>query len=237
MKKPRITVLGVFAVLALLSVLVSALLIRQVLAQSTSTLFSTRADVTIPDLTGQSGAEAAAAMEDTGLQVLLEYRSGDEAAGTVCAQKPRAGRTVKQGQQLTLTISEGPKLVSVPEVRRLSQTEASALLRDAGLSLTVEFISDNTVEPYTVVRCDPEPGTMLPAGQAVRLVVVRPQPDPFRAVPRLIGMTVQQAQERLLQAGLHAEVAGGVREGTVTGQDPLPSHLQRAGGAVKLYVG
>ena len=55
----------------------------------------------------------------------------------------------------------------------MPQREATDLLRQEGLAVTVEFISDNTVDAYTVVRCDPEPGTQLTAGQLVRLVVVR----------------------------------------------------------------
>lgn len=236
MRKLKITPLRVMAVLALLSVLGAAAVIWQLLSQSTNELFSTRADVTIPNLVGRSETEAAAEMESAGLTVVLAYRNGDEAAGTVCSQTPRAGRTVKEGQQLTLTVSEGPRLVTLPEVRRMPQREATDLLRQEGLAVTVEFISDNTVDAYTVVRCDPEPGTQLTAGQLVRLVVVRPQADPFRAVPRVIGLSVQQAKDKLLQAGLHAEVMGGAQDGTVTAQDPLPSHLLHANGGVKLYI-
>ena len=78
MRKWKITPLRVMAVLALLSVLGAAAVIRQVLAQSTNELFSTRADVTIPNLVGRSETEAAAEMEHAGLTVVLEYRSGDE---------------------------------------------------------------------------------------------------------------------------------------------------------------
>ena len=77
MRKWKITPLRVMAVLALLSVLGAAAVIRQVLAQSTNELFSTRADVTIPNLVGRSETEAAAEMEHAGLTVVLEYRSGD----------------------------------------------------------------------------------------------------------------------------------------------------------------
>ena len=74
MRKWKITPLRVMAVLALLSVLGAAAVIRQVLAQSTNELFSTRADVTIPNLVGRSETEAAAEMEHAGLTVVLEYR-------------------------------------------------------------------------------------------------------------------------------------------------------------------
>ena len=119
MRKLKITPLRVMAMLALLSVLGAAAVIWQLLSQSTNELFSTRADVTIPNLVGRSETEAAAEMESAGLTVVLAYRNGDEAAGTVCSQTPRAGRTVKEGQQLTLTVSEGPRLVTLPEVRRM----------------------------------------------------------------------------------------------------------------------
>lgn len=236
-KRPRVTPLGVLAVLALLSVLVSAGMVRAVLAKSTNELFSIRADVETPDLTGLTAEQAAEAAYQAGLAVVWkEAYSNAHEAGTICTQQPRAGRTVKEGQQLTLTVSRGMQQLTVPDLLREPQRQASPQLRDAGFGVVVEFITDGTLEPYTVLRTEPAAGSLCEIGTIIKLVVVRPVPDPYRAVPKVTGQTVQAARSHLKEMGLNAIVVGGKQEGTVIAQDPAVGSPVIAGYGVTLYV-
>lgn len=235
-KRVRITLLGVLAALALLSAVVSAVLVGCILARSTNALFSTRADVVVPDLTGLPAEQAAQEAWQAGLAVVWKqaYSAAHE-AGTVCDQQPRAGRTVKQGQQLTLTASEGVRRLTVPDLRQLPQKEASQQLRDAGFGVTVEFITDGTLEAYTVLRTEPEAGSQCEVGTLIKLVVVRPMPDPYRAVPKLTGLTVQAARSHLQGIGLGAIVVGD-QQGIVASQEPGVGNILRVGSGVTLYA-
>ena len=70
------------------------------------------------------------------------------------------------------------------------------------------------MHPSTVVRPEPPAGPRVAAGEAVKLVVVRPIPDPFRPVPNLAGLEVAEARARLQEVGLTAVVPSNRAEGT-----------------------
>lgn len=236
---PRLTVLRVLALLALLSVLVSAVCVWYILGQSTNPLFSRRADVTVPELVGLTQEEAETALKEEGLNILWEevYNPAVD-PGRVCAQQPAAGRTVKQGQTLTVSVSLGTQWLTVPDLTGQNRDEALQSLRDQGFSVAVEFLHDNTIEPYTIVRTEPAAGEQLAAGQIVKAVVVRPIPDPNRQVPDLVGLSLAEARSRLQERGLTAVVRpSGSTEGTVRSQDPYPGALVKVFSLVYLYVG
>lgn len=237
-RRPRVTVLGVLAVLALLSAAGAAVCIWVILGRSTNPLWSRRANVLLPDLVGLSRTEAEALPETAALAVTWEevYNPAVE-PGLVCGQDPAAGRTVKEGQALTIQISLGTNWQTMPDLTGADRTQALETLREMGLQPTVEFWKDNTMDPYTVVRTEPAAGTRVAAGEAVKLVVVRPIPDPFRPVPNLAGLEVAEARARLQEVGLTAVVSSNRAEGTVTNQDPVPGTLLRVFGTVRLYVG
>lgn len=235
----RLTVLRVLALLALLSVLVSAVCVWYILGQSTNPLFSRRADVTVPELVGLTQEEAETALKEEGLNILWEevYNPAVD-PGQVCAQQPAAGRTVKQGQTLTVSVSLGTQWLTVPDLTGQNRDEALQSLRDQGFSVAVEFLHDNTIEPYTIVRTEPAAGEQLAAGQIVKAVVARPIPDPNRQVPDLVGLSLAEARSRLQERGLTAVVRpSGSTEGTVRSQDPYPGALVKVFSLVYLYVG
>lgn len=236
---PRLTVLRVLALLALLSVLASAVCVWYILGQSTNPLFSRRADVTVPELVGLTQEEAETALKEEGLNILWEevYNPAVD-PGQVCAQQPAAGRTVKQGQTLTVSVSLGTQWLTVPDLTGRNRDEALQSLRDQGFSVAVEFLHDNTIEPYTIVRTEPAAGEQLAAGQIVKAVVARPIPDPNRQVPDLVGLSLAEARSRLQERGLTAVVRpSGSTEGTVRSQDPYPGALVKVFSLVYLYVG
>ena len=234
---PRLTVLRVLALLALLSVLVSAVCVWYILGQSTNPLFSRRADVTVPELVGLTQEEAETALKEEGLNILWEevYNPAVD-PGRVCAQQPAAGRTVKQGQTLTVSVSLGTQWLTVPDLTGQNRDEALQSLRDQGFSVAVEFLHDNTIEPYTIVRTEPAAGEQLAAGQIVKAVVARPIPDPNRQVPDLVGLSLAEARSRLQERGLTAVVRPSGAEGTVYSQQPYAGALVRVFSQVYLYV-
>lgn len=235
---PRLTVLRVLAVLALVSVLAAGVCVWWILGRSTNPLFSRRADVTVPDLAGLSRQQAEEILQTAGLNLIWEdvYNPAVE-PGQVCAQQPAAGRTVKQGQTLTVSVSLGTRWLTVPDLTGEDRDEALQSLRDQGFGVTVEFLHDNTIDPYTIVRTEPAAGEQVAAGQMVKAVVARPIPDPNRQVPDLTGLSLAEARSRLQERGLTAVVRpAGVAEGTVRSQQPYAGALVRVFSLVYLNV-
>ena len=106
-KKP-FSVLPIFFGMAVAFVIGAAILVYLIFTNSSNLLFSNRDDVTIINFVDTTLDEFRASEYNTllDLQVLEEYNSSYP-AGTIIRQNPKAGRTVKEGQKITLTVSLG----------------------------------------------------------------------------------------------------------------------------------
>jgi eukaryotic-like serine/threonine-protein kinase len=93
------------------------------------------APVQVPQEVGKEKDRAVADLEDLGLVVKIgkPKHSEDVAAGHVMAQDPKQGTTAHRTDTVTLTISQGPPLVKVPDVVGMSSAEATKALERAGL--------------------------------------------------------------------------------------------------------
>lgn len=234
----RVTPFRVLLLLTLLTVVVTLGVVWQIFAQSTNPLFSFRRDVQVPDFTGLT--QEAIMEQPEAVQLAIEWQESFSPvyeAGIVFRQLPQAGRTVKQGQRLVLTVSKGADWHTVPDVKGQAREEALDTLQEEGFSIAVEFLEDGTLPAYTVVKTEPAAGTQALAGDRIKVVVACPVPDPFRSVPNVTGLSLAEARRRLLEVGLQPiAVPSDAVEGTVSGQEPLPSHLVRVNERVYLYL-
>jgi eukaryotic-like serine/threonine-protein kinase len=97
--------------------------------------------------------------------------------GTVGAQRPPAGTTVKRGTHVRINVSSRPNpqpLAAVPDVTGEEEATATAELQAAGFQ--VQVVDQPTSDPNQdgiVVDEDPAPGTRIPAGSQVTIYVAR----------------------------------------------------------------
>lgn len=222
-----LTPLRVLACLALLSVVAAGIAITVILSQSTNPMFSIRREVIVPDLSGMDWQQAQVEQSAAQLSIVWDTRYSAQAEGIVIAQKPTAGSTVKQGQKLILSVSKGPNTITVPDLKSQNRSDAIQTLRDAGFTVSVDYIrNDPTLQADTVILQSPAAGTALEAGDCITLTVARAVPDPFRQVPSLLGMSVAEARRRLAIVELLPTLTpSNLTEGTITAQDPLPGTL------------
>ncbi|MFF8292069.1 Stk1 family PASTA domain-containing Ser/Thr kinase [Streptomyces sp. NPDC016309] len=161
----------------------------------------------VPTLLGQSQAEAEKRLADAGLEVEAverDYSSAYE-RGTVMAADPAPGERVRGNGSVTLTVSRGPEIVKVPNLKGLPLAEAKRELTRAGLApgkVTRAFSEE--FEQGSVIRTDPKAGTGRNPDSAVALVVSKGAPVD---VPDVTGDTVGDATRTLEEAGLTVKVA------------------------------
>lgn len=94
--------------------------------------------VQVPDVTGQPLWEARRTLSSMGLKVL-----DDGGSGSVTAQMPSAGATLRNGGQMMLytydeALPETETLVCVPDVSGKSIASAASLLRQRGLEMEID---------------------------------------------------------------------------------------------------
>lgn len=125
--------------------------------------------VHMPDVTGQSQEEATASLEDAGLDVKIaaERVNSPEEAGSVAEQSAKEGTRLARGDTVTLTVSKGPQMLTVPDVTGKSIDDARTELTEAGFEVKVDrsfpFL-DDTVEKQSV-----EGGEQAPEGGTITI--------------------------------------------------------------------
>ncbi|MCA5893869.1 Stk1 family PASTA domain-containing Ser/Thr kinase [Isoptericola sp. NEAU-Y5] len=95
------------------------------------------APVQVPQVVGKKESEAVDDLEALGLEVTTadpEY-SEDVPEGHVMKQEPEHGTTAHRTDTLTLTVSQGPPLVEVPDVVGMSTAKARKALEKAGFEV------------------------------------------------------------------------------------------------------
>jgi eukaryotic-like serine/threonine-protein kinase len=128
--------------------------------------------VTVPDVLGLSRDSAEGRLRDEGLSVSVEEVESDEPEDEVIAQSPTGGTVVDTGSAVTIQVSIGQPLVTVPDVTGLSPGAASARLRAVGLVPSrQERSTTNPDEDGQVIDQRPGSGVEVEEGRTVVIVV------------------------------------------------------------------
>jgi len=126
------------------------------------------ATVPVPDVVGQSAADAQSMLEYAGLAVTTTEQSSEGVeAGLVIATNPSAGTEVALGTTVDMAVSTGPGDVAVPDFIGMTVDEATAAAEDAGLTIRFVEDSDDPDPDGLVIDQDPVPGVMAEAGSEV----------------------------------------------------------------------
>ncbi|RZD56409.1 serine/threonine protein kinase [Streptomyces albidoflavus] len=195
----------------------------------------------VPPLLAKTEDEARQRLADAGLKVGGVDKAYSDTAdrGTVTKTDPGTGERVRGNGSVDLTVSLGPRKVTVPRVEGMALDKAKARLRDAGLEpgMVTRAFSDS-VAKGEVVSTDPSAGTERRGGSAVALVVSKGAPV---EVPDVAGSSLQEATEALKEAGLKVSTAderifSEHEKGAVAAQSPKPGTELAEGGEVELTL-
>ncbi|MER5514767.1 Stk1 family PASTA domain-containing Ser/Thr kinase [Streptomyces sp. NPDC002763] len=195
----------------------------------------------VPPLLSKTEAQATARLKEAGLDIKkVEHAYSDTVRrGTVISTDPAAGKRIRSNDSVTLTISDGPETVKVPDVQGRTQARARALLKAEGLEpgmVTREFSDD--VPKGSVISTDPGAGTERHAGTAIALVVSKGSPVD---VPDVTGDDLDDARQELQEAGLKVtvsatEVTSEYDQGQVARQTPVGDAQAAEGDTVTLTL-
>ncbi|MET8826684.1 Stk1 family PASTA domain-containing Ser/Thr kinase [Streptomyces sp. NPDC004610] len=196
----------------------------------------------VPAVLGQTEAEARDRLGDAGLDVgeVRHAYSDTVERGAVMSTDPGTGGRIRQNDSVTLTVSDGPETVRVPDVQGMVLADARALLTDEGLEpgmVTREFHEE--IAEGSVIDSDPRGGTERRAGSAIALVVSKGAPVD---VPDVTGEELEDARAELVEAGLTVRIAAErvdsaeIDAGAVARQTPGEGTRLAEGDAVTLTL-
>ena len=168
--------------------------------------------VTVPDVAGLTVDQAGQSLRGAGLVVeeALQQNYDDEIpAGLVISSSPEAGTELEEQSSVQLIVSQGVEPAVMPALIGLGVSEAETRINDARLErgeVSYEFSATSDKDSVTAVTTADgttvAPGTELDPGTTLNLVVSA------GSIPEVRGLTVEEAEAALDEAGLVGVVGG-----------------------------
>ncbi|WP_454316504.1 Stk1 family PASTA domain-containing Ser/Thr kinase [Streptomyces phaeoluteigriseus] len=195
----------------------------------------------VPAVLTQTEAQARERLDAAGLGVgeVKHAYSDTVKRGTVISTDPEPGARIRDNDSVTLTVSDGPETVKVPDVKGSRLDKAKELLKTDGLEpgLVTEAFSEDVLKGF-VISSGPEAGTERRAGSAVSLVVSKGAPID---VPDVTGEDLDDARAELEEAGLVVEISSSeinseFDKGQVAAQSPGADKQAADGDTVTLTL-
>lgn len=129
----------------------------------------------LDNFVGMDISEVYRKVQNIDINLIEEYIEHDEIEiGKVIKQSPKAGKSINIGDEVTLYISKGAeeKLVIVPNLINLTETEAKSTLINVGLSVgRISMSESNSVEAGSVISQSINYGNEVEEGKAISLVI------------------------------------------------------------------
>jgi beta-lactam-binding protein with PASTA domain len=165
-------------------------------------------EVTVPNLANLSDADAATALKKLGLNLSVENRfyAATVPANRVLSQSPAPGALVRSGWQIRVTESLGTQQVPVPDVTGQDEHPAELMLHRLQLDLGTVARIPAPSPAGVILAQSPPPNVTGLDGPRVALLIAADEPAPASVgyvMPSLIGLTVGEANQRLVTVGLH----------------------------------
>lgn len=168
--------------------------------------------ITVADVRGLTVDQANTELTEQGLVVspVTEEAFDEEIpVGLVVGTNPESGTELEEGSEVTVVISLGIEPTALPAVLGLPLPEATGLLEEAKLVLgELTYSFSDTIPADSIIEVTDEsgalltPNTEMTAGSAVNLLVSA------GPLPSVAGLTVEEAEARLSEAGLTGVVGG-----------------------------
>jgi beta-lactam-binding protein with PASTA domain/tRNA A-37 threonylcarbamoyl transferase component Bud32 len=112
----------------------------QVVKGSTVALWVSKGveEAPIPYVIDKKKADAIAKLQEAGFKVkFVDQSNATVDKGVVFEQKPAGGGTAPKGSEITIYVSSGPEMVTVPDVAGMTENDAKAKLTSVGLTFQV----------------------------------------------------------------------------------------------------
>ncbi len=163
--------------------------------ETTDTPDTTDAVVGVPDVANLDAVTAGEVLAEAGFTnvTAVDVASDSVDAGLVIDTDPGAGTTANPADLVTLRVSTGPQLVTVPPLEGLTPDAAIAALDELGLEATIEVVElegDDTLDGL-VTGTFPGAGEEVAAGSTVVVGVGEAPVGPVVTIdPEIVAPTV-----------------------------------------------
>jgi len=194
--------------------------------------------VPVPDVGGMTSQKAQDTLRQAGFDPKVTQVYSDTVdKGKVVGEDPPALTRLQEGEQVTISVSQGPQPIVLDDYAGQQAASVEAALRRLDLTVTESKEYSVSVVAGAVIATDPAAGSTVHHGDAVT-VIVSSGPKTF-AMPNVIGRTKDDAVAYLRSLGLDPRTVPlpGSTNDLVSGQSPVPGAIVQQGQQVTLYIG
>ena len=204
------------------------------------TISSGEGSKSIPNVIGATEADATNSLQAAGYKVNVSYgHSSTVAAGQVISQSPDSSQKGQAGDTITISVSQGPDEIDMPNVVGSTKDAAVAELQSKGFTVTINE-EDKPEAAGTVVGQNPVAGTKLSSGSAVIIAISTGQV--LVTAPDVRGMDPKTAVDTLKAAGFNGEMKQELRDeaegenGKVISTTLIPGTQYPSNTGITIYV-
>lgn len=140
----------------------------------------------------------------TNLTLKKEY-SLDKDKGCAISSSVQPGTTLAHNAEITLTVSQGPKPVEIPQLAGKSEDDATKALEALQLKVTVKKDFSDSIASGSVISSEPSENATAHWGDEVTLTVSK-GPETVE-MPSLVGTSKDEAVKKLEGLGLKVKIS------------------------------
>lgn len=198
--------------------------------------------VKVPYFVGLTSEEAEKLASNEAVSIIEESENSETVEeGKVISQSVAPSTKMLRSERVTLVISRGSKMVSVPDLKELSEDDAKTSLEQCGLGLG-EVIKEpsDTIIVGAVIKQSISKNTKVDPGTVVDIYVSTGPEVGLVVVPEVKNTDKDKAVEMLKQEGLESKIIEAYSEtfpaGKVTSQGVNPGSTVPRGYIVTITV-
>lgn len=182
------------------AVVLGLLLIGGAVVIFADSLFGKR--VYTPNIVGMTVEEGTKKCQEAGLtlEVESEVNSADVEVGKIVSQSPSASSESRSGKAVKVTVSKGPKMVIIPDIKGKTEKEATAELEKQKLKVEIKREKNNEIASGIVYQIEPGEGVSIAEGKTVTIWVS--QGRDVVNVPGIVSMSEGEAANAITSHGL-----------------------------------
>ena len=201
-------------------------------------------EIECPELVNCTYAEALELIEGTKLKIVANDKEeiSEDDKRIIIDQNPKSGKTIKKNATITIKFGEEPaKLIKVPKITNMTETNATSALIAAGFEVSVEMQKSEEISEGRVITSKPAPGTEVSEGSVITIYISEgKEEDEYTLVPNLLGKTKEEAEILLENANLKLgevqKVNSSKEEGTIVGQSEAEGNRVKKDKAISIRI-
>lgn len=201
-RERRSPLLPILFAVASVFVIMTAWLIYEIVTQNIGDIVAEGGEeIKMPYLIGMTWDEAISQYDYLNIEAVQEY-SSEYDKYVIMDQSVAAGRTIKENNKITVTVSNGPKLVEIDDFTNRPVEEVKTMLKKQGFDVGFTYMESDEVSADFVIKTEPAARSMVEEGSKVICYVSSGAAETLTAVPQMIKLSLASAKARAEEYGI-----------------------------------